>query len=172
VVGSDNFRGGQLVAEYFLSLGKRRFLFVGDTSYSEIQLRRQGLVETLDKSGSDLPVENIEISNFSYETAFEAANRYLDACAETPDAIFTYSDTAAMAFICALRNRGIQVPDDVSVVGYNDIPSAAYFSPPITTVRQDTYQAGKLLVDKLLQMLDGVAPQSEMINTRLLRRAT
>ncbi|HZW59754.1 MAG TPA: LacI family DNA-binding transcriptional regulator [Woeseiaceae bacterium] len=172
VVGSDNFRGGRLAAEYFLARGRRRYLFVGDASHSEIFLRRQGLMETLEASGEPLDIADIEISNFAYETAFEAANRYLDGAREVPDAVFTYSDTAAMAFICALANRGVHVPGDVSVVGYNDIPSAGYFNPPLTTVRQDTYQAGKLLVDKLLAMLAGERPSSETINTELVERAT
>lgn len=172
VVGSDNYLGGQLAADYFLDRGRQRFLFVGDASYSEFYWRRQGFLERLDERGPSPLVEEIEISNFAYETDFEAANRYLDNCEHAPDAIFAYSDTAAMAFICALSNRGFTVPADVSVVGYNDIPSAGYFSPPITTVRQDTYQAGKLLVDKLMQMLDGETPVSETISTRLVTRGT
>lgn len=172
VVGSDNFRGGQLAGEYFLEQGKRRYLFVGDTSYGEIRLRREGLQEALAGRSLDRAIDDVSLSNFSYEKAFDAANRYLDDCKDVPDAVFTYSDTAAMAFVCALRNRNLEIPGDVSVVGYNDIPSAAYFSPPITTVRQDTYQAGRLLVDKLMQMLDGETPETETLPTVLVRRAT
>lgn len=172
VVGSDNYLGGRLAADYFLAHGRERFLFVGDVTHSEIFTRRQGFIETLEANAAGTRVADIAISNFSYETAFEAANRYLDGAAETPDAVFTYSDTAAMAVISALAHRGLSVPGDVSVVGYNDIPSAAYFSPPLTTVRQDTYQAGKLLVAKLLAMLEGETPESETINTRLVRRKT
>lgn len=172
VVGSDNLLGGRLAAEYFLAHGRERFLFVGDVTHSEIFTRRQGFIETLNANGAAGRVTDIAISNFSYETAFDAANRYLDGGEPPPDAVFAYSDTAAMAFICALSNRGFTVPGDVSVVGYNDIPSAAYFNPPLTTVRQDTYQAGKLLVDKLIGMLDGESPESQTINTRLVRRKT
>lgn len=67
-----------------------------------------------------------------------------------------------MAFISAIRDAGIDIPRDVSVVGYNDIPSAAYFSPPITTIRQDIYQAGRGLVAKLMRILDGETSKSAL----------
>ncbi len=172
VVGSDNLLGGQLAARYFLEQGRRRFLFVGDTSHAEIKLRRDGLALAASESGVDVDIRDVAISNFSWENASDAANRFLDETEDIPDAVFAYSDTAAMAFVSALGTRGHAVPDEVSVVGYNDIPSAAYFNPPITTVRQDTYEAGKLLVAKLMQMLDGETPQTETIPTRLVRRMT
>jgi DNA-binding LacI/PurR family transcriptional regulator len=160
------------VGEHFLAQGIERFLFVGDVSYSENYWRHKGRESALAEISNSPPHEVVVINNYANETSYDAANRFFDTCDELPDAIFAYSDTAAMAVICALRNRGIDVPHEVSVVGYNDIPSAVYFSPPITTVRQDTYQAGKLLVDKLMQMLDGEVPQSETINTELVKRAT
>jgi len=172
VVGSDNRRGGYLAGRYFLEHGRRRFLFVGDTSHAEIRHRHEGLVRAAGEADPPANVRAIPLSNFSYENAFDAANRFLDATDDPPDAVFAYSDTAAMAFVSALGRRGLDVPRDVSVVGYNDIPSAAYFNPPVTTVRQDTYQAGKLLVEKLMQMLDGERPETETIPTELVRRET
>jgi LacI family transcriptional regulator/LacI family purine nucleotide synthesis repressor len=77
-----------------------------------------------------------------------------------------------MAVIAACRKRGLGVPESVSVVGYNDIPSATYFSPPITTIRQGTIQAGRLLASNLMKILDGEKPQSTTIKTELIARAT
>lgn len=172
VVGSDNERGGYLAGEHFLSGGRSRFLFVGDTTHAEIGLRRKGLEEAAGDSGRDIEIFDVPLSNFSYENAYEAANRFLEQADEKPDAVFAYNDTAAMAFISAFRNHRLRVPEDVSVVGYNDIPSAAYFTPPITTIRQDTYQAGRLLVAKLMEMLEGETPASETMTTKLVLRAT
>ena len=172
VVGSDNERGGYLAGQRFLAGKRQRFLFVGDTSHCELNLRRKGLLQALEDSGADYEINDVVLSNFSYENAFDAANKYLDGATVPPDAVFAYSDTAAMAFICALRNRKLSIPNDVSVIGYNDIPSAAYFSPPITTVRQDTYQAGKLLVSKLMEILEGGKPASATISTKLVLRGT
>ncbi len=172
VVGSDNLLGGQMAAEYFLKQRRRNFLFVGDPSHCEIQRRRQGLHQAAEKSGKSAILEDVVLSDFSYESAFDAANKHLDQAKSPPDAIFAYSDTAAMAFIRVLVDRGLRVPEDVSVVGYNDIPAAAFFSPRITTVRQDTYQAGKLLVKKLMQILDNKKPRSGTIKTELVVRDT
>ncbi len=171
VVGSDNLRGGRLAGEYFIERGRRRFLFVGDRTHAELRQRYEGLASVA-RERDDVSLDDVAISNFSWENAFDAANRYIDEAAAVPDAIFAYSDTAAMAFISAFDKRGYRVPEDVTVVGYNDIPSAAYFNPPITTVRQDTYEAGKLLVDKLMLMLDGETPETETLPTELVRRAT
>lgn len=172
VVGSDNFLGGQLAGEHFIRQGRRRFLFVGDTSFREIHERRQGLKQAIDDSDQAIVLDDVELHSFRYESAFDAAVRYLDVKETVPDAVFTWSDTAAMAFIAAFRNAGAHAPDDVSFVGYNDIPEARYFYPPLTTIRQDTYQAGRMLAAKLLRIIDGERPKSATIRTELIQRST
>jgi len=170
VVGSDNYVGGKLAGEYFLEMGRRHFLFVGDTSFREMHLRREGLKSVVDNAKEDILLEDLELQSFSYDSAYDAATRYLDAIESRPDAIFTWNDTAAMAFISAFRDAGATIPDDVSIVGYNDIPAAEYFSPRITTIRQDTHQAGRVLAAKLLRIIEGESPQSALIRTELIRR--
>lgn len=172
VVGSDNFIGGQLAGEYFREQGRRHFLFVGDTSFREMHLRREGLKRVIDDADNDIVLDDIELHGFDYESAYDAATRYLDVIEVRPDAIFTWNDTAAMAFISAFREAGANVPDDVSIVGYNDIPAAQYFSPPITTIRQDTHQAGRMLAAKLLRVIEGETTKSATIRTELIRRET
>ncbi|WP_216825087.1 LacI family DNA-binding transcriptional regulator [Agarilytica rhodophyticola] len=172
VVGSDNVLGGQMAGKYFLQRRRRNFLFLGNLSHSEIYARYKGLQQVLEESGEDIKLNNIELDYFTYEAAFEAASEYLDSISGPPDAVLAYNDTAAMAFIRLMIDRGLRVPEDVSVVGYNDIPAAAFFSPPITTIRQDTYQAGKLLVKKLMQILDNKEVTSGKIKTELIVRDT
>ncbi|MCU0988446.1 MAG: LacI family DNA-binding transcriptional regulator [Xanthomonadales bacterium] len=172
VVGSDNLRGGLLAGRHFLQRGRERFLFVGDVSFREIYLRREGLRQAVAESGRDIALTDLDAGNFSFESAYETARRFLASGAAVPDAVFAFSDTAAMAFIRAFREAGLRFPEDVSVVGYNDIPSAEYFSPPLTTVRQDNHQAGRLLVDKLMDMLDGLPAESATIETELIVRQT
>ena len=172
VVGSDNFLGGQLAGRYFAEKGRRHFLFLGDTSFREIRLRRQGLQCVADESAFDIAVDDIDLHSFSYEHTYEAARRYLELTKDLADAVFAFSDTAAMAFISALRDAGIEVPGEVSIVGYNDTPSAEYFSPSVTTIRQDIYQAGRALVAKLMRILDQESPKSTLIKTELIVRDT
>ncbi len=172
VVGSDNHLGGRLAGDYLLDRGRRHIVFVGDTSFREIGQRFSGLKSAADERNYEVKTDSIELHNFSYEAAYEAANRYLDVTEDRPDAVFAFSDTVAMAFISAFRNAGIAVPRDVSVVGYNDNQSAAYFTPPLTTIRQDIHQAGRVLVAKLLRILDGETPSSAVIKTELIVRET
>ena len=172
IVGSDNYRGGLLAGEYFLEHNRSKFLFVGDTSFREFYQRRAGLQKAAEAGDEHISFHDIVLSNFSFESAYEAAVNFLAATRETPDAVFAFNDTAAMAFIRAFREAGFDIPRDVSVVGYNDIPSAAYFCPPITTIRQDTYQAGRLLVSNLMQMLEGLPGKSSNIKTELIVRET
>lgn len=172
VVGSDNYRGGLLAGRYFLEKSRSRFLFVGDTSFREIYLRREGLSRAVQESGRKIRIRDLDCSSFSFEAAYEAAGRYLEEADQQPDAIFAFSDTAAMAFIRALREAGLETPGDVLIVGYNDIPSAEYFSPPLSTIRQDIHQAGRQLVASLMRMLEGLPARSTAIKTELIVRET
>ena len=172
VVGSDNFRGGRLAGQYLLQKGRRRLVFVGDTSFREIGLRFSGLKSVAEESSRDVRTDCVELLDFSYESAYEAAIRYLKVTLDRPDGVFAFSDTVALAFISAFQDAGIRVPEDVSVVGYNDIPSATYFSPKLTTIRQDIHQAGRVLVAKLMRILNGETPNSAAIKTELIERET
>lgn len=172
IVGSDNLLGGRLAGDYLASLGRRRYLFVGNTDHYEMELRRKGMAQALANSGHDYSMDYLRIDDFAYSTSYDAAKAMIAGFGALPDAIFASSDTAAMAFIGALREAGIEVGKDVSVVGYNDVPSAAHFFPPLTTIRADVHQGGELLVSKLMDILDGKAAPSMTLETRLILRAS
>lgn len=172
VVGSDNHLGGRLAGEHLIARGRRNLVFVGDTSFREIGLRFSGLVSAVREAADDVSIDRIDLHKFSYEAAYDVASRYLDMTETPPDGLFAFSDTAAMAFVSAFHGAGIHVPDQVSVVGYNDIPTAAYFTPRLTTIRQDIHQAGRILVAKLMRILDGETPRSALIRTELIQRDT
>jgi DNA-binding LacI/PurR family transcriptional regulator len=172
VVGSDNFLGGTLAGSHFISQARSRWLFVGDLSHSEYYWRHAGLKQAADSCPDEIALDSVILNNFSYESAFEAAKKYIGGSSVLPDAVFAAGDTAAMAFIRALSDTGLRIPDEVSVVGYNDIPSVSFFSPPLTTIRQDTHKAGAQLVNKLMKIIEGKRVRSETIKTELIVRAT
>jgi DNA-binding LacI/PurR family transcriptional regulator len=169
-VGSDNYAGGVLAGRRFAQLGRKHALFVGNRAHAEMELRRQGLEHGLREGRTAAKVTDLEIADFSYETAYAAMKMKLAAGEFSADCVFAGGDTMAMAAIVVLREAGIDVPDQVSVIGYNDIPYAMHFSPPLTTIRQDTHQGGALLVEKLFQILDGAKPKSAMLPTDLIIR--
>ncbi|MCY3771917.1 MAG: substrate-binding domain-containing protein, partial [Gemmatimonadetes bacterium] len=133
---------------------------------------REGLEAGLKDANGQATVSELIVKDFAYETCLPAARRFLSDPENRPDGVFAVSDIAAIAFAAALREVGLAAGKDVPIVGYNDIPSAACFSPAITTVRQDTLQAGTLLVEKLMQILEGLAPKSVMLPTNLVVRET
>lgn len=171
-VGSDNRRGGMLAGERFRELGRHRILFVGNRSHPEMEQRRQGLQAALSSASSGVEIEDLEIPDFTFETGYEAMASHLARNDFKPDAIFAGSDSVAMGIIVKVQEAKFRVPDDVSVIGYNDLPIARHFQLPLTTIRQDTHQAGSLLVEKLFQLLDGGSPASARVPTELVVRQT
>jgi DNA-binding LacI/PurR family transcriptional regulator len=169
-VGSDNLKGGLLAGQRFVTLARKRALFVGNRAHAEMELRRQGLEASFRGERAKAVITDLEIPDFSFDTAHNAMRAYLAQGKEPFDAVFAASDTIAMAVVVALREARLRVPEDVSVIGYNDIPIAAHFNPPLSTIRQDTHQAGALLVEKLFQILDGSRPPSAKLPTELIVR--
>lgn len=172
VVGSDNFLGGTLAGNYLIEKGCRRLLVVGDPSFREIGLRWEGLESAVQASGLSISRDRIDLHSFSFDATYDAALRFIRMAKRPPDGVFAFSDTAAMAVIRAFMDAGLQIPGDVSVVGYNDIAAVDIFSPRLTTIRQDTYQAGRLLTAKLMRILNGESPRSGTIKTELIVRET
>jgi DNA-binding LacI/PurR family transcriptional regulator len=171
-VGSDNFKGGLLVGQRFAGLGRKRALFVGNRAHAEMELRRMGLEAGLRGERAAARIVDLSIPDFAFDTAHAAVRDFFAHNKQPIDAIFAASDTVAMAAIVALREARLRVPEDVSVIGYNDSPFAAHFAPPLSTVRQDTHRAGALLVEKLFQILDGEQPTSVKLATELVIRQT
>jgi DNA-binding LacI/PurR family transcriptional regulator len=171
-VGSDNKKGGMLAGQRFAELGRDRVVFVGNRSHPEMEQRRQGLAAGLAAAGNAAQVIDLEIPDFTFETGYSAVNAFLARPGSHLNAAFAASDTVAMGVVVALREADLRVPNDVSVIGYNDLPIARYFQLPLTTIRQDTHQAGSFLVEKLFQIFDGGRPSSTKVPTELVIRET
>ncbi|GAA6140111.1 LacI family DNA-binding transcriptional regulator [Arenicella sp. 4NH20-0111] len=170
-VGSDNFLGGYLAGERFVTNKCKDVLYVGNSEHLELRLRRDGLRKALNTAHYDIKFRELEIEDFSFSSHFESMARLLKK-SSAPDAIFTYSDTAGMAVINALNEHGLEPIKDYFLIGYNDIAQASHFSPRLTTIRQDTFLAGSLLVEKFMSVLNKNNPTSSTIPTELIVRGT
>ena len=169
----DNAQGARLATEHLVARGRRRIAFVGGSTAGspEFQLRHRGFVEVLSSAGLG-PDPQLHSEAQSLEAdGYRAGIALLDAGAPF-DAVFAASDLIAMGVIHALQDRGVSVPQDVAVVGFDDIGSAADFNPPLTTIRQDTRLAGELLVENLIQLIDGKTFESKLIVPELVVRAS
>ncbi|TBR36752.1 MULTISPECIES: LacI family DNA-binding transcriptional regulator [Dyella] len=170
-IGCDNFRGGQDVTRHLLEQGRRRIAFLGDASshYPEFFERYRGYADVLEHAA--LPVEpQLQVNAESTEqSGYTAMETLLDRKAPF-DAIFAASDLIAIGAIRALADRGLSIPGDVAVAGFDDIPTASFVNPPLTTVRQDTREAGEALVENLLRLIQGEPAESGMLPVKLVVR--
>lgn len=169
-VGSDNFAGGRLAGEEMKRRNRASVVLLGNPQTEQVHLRFDGFTAGY-QPGRHGKVETLPVG-FSHEEAYRAVLERLQAQARRPDGIFAATDTLAMAAIRAIRETGLTVPDDVAVIGYNDIPQSQAFEPPLTTIREDDHRAGSLIVEKLMQIRDGVRASSVRLSTTLVRRAT
>lgn len=169
-VGSNNQLGGRLVAQHLLDEGRRRIGFLGDIGLPEVAERYRGFAEVLKANQVALPDRRHARAPFLAEAGREAMHALLEA-EPGLDAVFASGDLLAMAAIGALRESGRRVPEDVAVVGYDDVELAAHFSPHLTTVHQPIHEGGIALVEILLEMLEhGKVLPSVQLETRLVVR--
>jgi DNA-binding LacI/PurR family transcriptional regulator len=169
VVGSDNRLGGMSVAERFVSLGRHHPVFLGNTDHPEMTDRHAGFAEFL-KARGIVPIV-VDHKPFTTESGIEAVQALIRAKTKF-DAIFACNDLLAMGAIRALIEQGYRVPEDVSVVGYDDTPLGATFIPPLSSVHQNWHDGGILLARKALALVRGDAVKSETLPSRLVLRAT
>jgi DNA-binding LacI/PurR family transcriptional regulator len=168
-VGGDNLRGGELATGHLLAAGARRIAFLGDTGLPEIADRFRGYERAHAQAGVK-PVARLVRQTPFLQERIVADVEDLVAQSTRFDAIFATSDLMAMTAISALRRLGRRVPEDVLVVGYDDIQLAGFFHPALSTVRQPIGSAGEQLVDALLGQLEGARPAPRLLETELVVR--
>ncbi len=168
-VGTDNIAGGRQAVEHLVKLGRKQIAFLGAPELPEIGLRYQGYLNALKSAGLSFnPALSIP-AQFSYEAARATAQSLVESGAQF-DAIFAVSDVIALAAIQVLRENGIDVPKDVSVIGYDDISIAAQSAPPLTTVKQDLALAAATLADLLFKRLGALEAASVTLQPQLVVR--
>ena len=170
-VGSDNAQGGFDVTRHLLSQNRRRVAFLGHATshYPEFFDRYRGYERAHTESGCSIaPSLQVDAINLE-ESGFQAVKE-LHSRGVGFDAIVAASDLIAIGALRALQDAGVDVPRQVSVVGFDDIPAASLTNPPLTTVMQDTRHAGELLVQSLLAQIAGESAANVVIPTKLVVR--
>jgi DNA-binding LacI/PurR family transcriptional regulator len=167
VVGTDNRLGGRIVAERLIASGVRNIAFLGDTGPTEFAARYAGARDIADRLGASIRVLPTHLSP---GRAREEIGIHLDRMGGDCEAIFAATDTLAAICLAELRERGVAVPQDIKVVGFDDLPIAAQTLPPLTTVRQDIAGGAKGLVQLLLRRLAGEDTESLVLPPQLVIR--
>jgi DNA-binding LacI/PurR family transcriptional regulator len=155
MIGSDNEAGGHEATSHLLALGRRRIGFVGTVSeaYPEFLDRYRGYVRAHD--AASLPAfDRLRVDAGPSEAEGRAAVAELERRGQSYDALFAASDLAAIGAMKALQECGRRIPEDVAVVGFDDLAAAGYASPPLTTVAQDARAAGMALVEALVGQIE------------------
>lgn len=168
-VGSDNYKGGQIVASHLIEKGRKHFAFLGDPRCPETMLRHQGFHDALVQHDPQFEPAVLHCTERQNNTAADAITQFL-ATKQPLDALFTSNDMLAISAIQSLRENQLNVPGDVSVVGYDNISLAQYISPSLSSICQDRSCAGQLLVEKLFALFDDEVVESETIPTQLIVR--
>ena len=161
-VTADHEKGAHEAVKYLINAGHRRIGFVGVTSANGAGLHRfQGYLQALRDYGiaveEALIVGPEALNGPGYSTqqdGYQGMQRLL-ALAKRPTAVFARNDFTAIGALCAIHDAGLNAPDDFSVVGFDDVPLAAYSSPPLTTVNQPTVEQGRQAATLLLERIEG-----------------
>ena len=162
-IGTDNFVGGRRATLHLARLGRKRIAFIGETDPEALQ-RRAGYLQALKEVDLDDAALVVPV-NFELESAESAVSELLRKEIAV-DGIVASSDLIALGAIRSLRRAGISVPEQVAVVGYDDMLLSRLSTPALTTIRQDTAKAGRMLVSKLLD----ADTRSERLSTDLIVR--
>lgn len=173
-VGATNFLGGLAATQHLLELGHRRIAYLGGTAGAACnQARLQGYRGAMEAAAAPIPGGFVRTGNFLYRDGVVEGAALLDL-PERPTAVFAASDEMALGVVEAARVRGLRVPDDLSVVGFDDTQLAPLASPPLTTVRQPLREIGAIALQRALRLAAGEKVDSHHIElaTELIVRGS
>ncbi|MGW6007740.1 LacI family DNA-binding transcriptional regulator [Streptomyces sp. NPDC055210] len=173
-VGATNFAGGLAATRHLLSLGHRRVAYLGGPTMAVCnQARVHGYRAAMEAEGARVPDAYVLPGEFTYEAGLLGAAALLDL-PEPPTAIFAGNDEIAVGVIETARTRGLRIPEDLSVVGFDDTSLAQITSPPLTTVRQPLREMGSAALRTALRLANGEKVESHHIElaTELVVRAS
>ncbi|CAG0997924.1 MAG: LacI family DNA-binding transcriptional regulator [Anaerolinea sp.] len=166
----DNIAAAEMAVEHLIKLGRRRIAHItGHPNIGDAQDRLQGYKNALQRAGLPILPELIIPGHFNRNAGYDGLRQLLP---HKPDAIFAAGDTIAIGILQAARDAGLTVPDDLSVIGFDDIDVASQSFPMLTTVRQPVQQKGEKAARLLIDLIEGraIGPQHIILPTELVVR--
>ena len=166
----DNFEGARLATRHLIELGHRRIAFIaGDPAHPDANERLRGYQAELAAAGIGFDPALVAPGEFHEQSGLLAVERLFET-RQRFTAIFAANDQMAVGAALALHRRAIRIPDDVSLVGFDDLLTSVYASPPLSTVQQPAYELGRLAAACMLQLLAGAVPTAQAPAPRLVAR--
>lgn len=173
-VCSDNQNSIEQAVDYLYDLGHRNIAFLAGFLDSFVgRMRHEGYLQALEKYNLPYREELIGMTDFTKNSGFSAMQKMLKQN-DLPTAVVCSSDMSAIGAIDAIREAGYSVPDDFSVIGFDDIPLVEYLSPPLTTIRQNKELIGKQAIEQLIAIIENkdLIPPTIEIPTELMIRGS
>jgi LacI family transcriptional regulator len=173
-IGSTNFAGGLAATQHLLSLGHRRIAYIGGRAAAACnQARMHGYRAAMEAAAAYVPPEYVRHGEFRYQDGLIGGTALLDL-EHAPTAVFAGNDDTALGVIEAARIRGLRIPEDLSIVGFDDTQLARMASPPLTTVRQPLREMGSVALRTALRLAAGEKVDSHHVElaTELVVRAS
>lgn len=153
---NDNTYGAQLAVEHLIDIGRRKIAYIGGPStISSVQERLEGCHKALKNAGLSVRDLVVEHTNLKMEDGYFAMKKLLKNPAVTTG-VFAYSDLLSIGAMKAIKEAGLHIPEDIALVGYDDIDLAEFLETPLTTVRQPRYEIGKKATNILINKLEGI----------------
>jgi LacI family transcriptional regulator len=173
VVEATNWQGAYEATRYLTQLGHTRIAFIkGSPAVRSAADRLEGYKASLVDSGIPVMEELVIDGDYQQQTGYESAKRLLQRLQPLPTAIFAANDLAAFGAMDAAREYGLSIPNDISIIGFDDIPQASFVYPKLTTVRQPLEKMGQVAVKILLEQIEDQSrpPQRIALATQLIIR--
>jgi LacI family transcriptional regulator len=169
-LNSDDEAGARLATQHLIDLGHRQIAFIaGDSEHPDAEARKRGYLNALSSAGLVADPSLILPGNFHEQGGQLAVEQLLDS-GRRFTALFSANDQMALGALLALYRRGLRVPDDISLVGYDDLATAQFVTPPLTTVHHAGYEMGKTAAAAMLSLLAGVKPTQQLSAPQLVVR--
>ena len=167
----DSRSGGEQAAKFLLELGHKKFMYIeGVSDNYDSNERREGFFGALKRAGITVEDDYILKGEFERVNAYNAVTDFLDSGKPLPDAVFAANDLSAIGVLEALRDGGIKVPEQVSVMGCDDIETTRLVSPSVTTIRTFFEKQGTIAVEQLIRMINGEGGRLVTLNGRIIPR--
>jgi len=174
-VASTNFSGGVQATRHLLDLGHRRIAFAGGAqTFLPSSERLQGYLSMMRAGGGVVDDDLVRSQAHTFEAGLEMADHFLDQ-RHPPTAVFAASDSIALGVLASAQRHGLRVPQDLSVVGFDDSSAATSSAPALTTVRQPIVEMGRVALRTLLQLARGESVDShhvQLSTTLVVREST
>jgi LacI family transcriptional regulator len=174
VVNDDSRLGGRLAIEHLISRGLERIaLLTGPRDHARSRERLCGALGALKAAGLGVPEDWQVATDLMLEDGHRAAHLLLADPGDRPDAIFAFNDLLALGCLRAAQDLGLEVPRELSIIGYDDIEISAYLNPALTTIRQPIYDLGTTAVEQLIARLEGspFPGQTQLAPTLVVRES-